>query len=187
MKNYYEILEVNPKASNEVIKKAHQVLIKKYHPDLYTGEKKIQAEKKLKDINEAYKILSDNFLREQYDTELEKENSYKYSNNMQYMNNQENSRYQKKSRNNKRTIEENYYEQEQQPEERKNNVGTFAGLVDLTKALFSNMPKREKGKKEIKKEDLIAAGLTAIIILALGVILWFIPATNGFIRSLWPF
>ena len=26
MKNYYEILEVNPRASEEVIKKAHQVI-----------------------------------------------------------------------------------------------------------------------------------------------------------------
>ena len=37
MKNYYEILEVNPRASEEVIKKAHQVLIKKYHPDSTQG------------------------------------------------------------------------------------------------------------------------------------------------------
>ena len=37
MKNYYEILEVKPRASEEVIKKANQVLIKKYHQDLYVG------------------------------------------------------------------------------------------------------------------------------------------------------
>ena len=73
MKNYYEILEVNPKASKEVIKKAHQVLIKKYHPDLYVGAERFDAEQKVKDINEAYKILSDDFLREQYDNELKKE------------------------------------------------------------------------------------------------------------------
>ena len=35
MKNYYEILEVNPRASELLIGEAHQVLIKKYHPDLY--------------------------------------------------------------------------------------------------------------------------------------------------------
>ena len=38
MKNYYEILEVNKKASKEVIEKAYKVLVKKYHPDLYTGQ-----------------------------------------------------------------------------------------------------------------------------------------------------
>ena len=39
MKNYYDLLEVTPKASKEIIEKAYRVLIKKYHPDLYQGEK----------------------------------------------------------------------------------------------------------------------------------------------------
>ena len=39
MKNYYEILEVNPKASKEVIEKSYFVLVNRYHPDLYTWEK----------------------------------------------------------------------------------------------------------------------------------------------------
>ena len=64
MKKYYEILEVNPNASIEIIEKAYKVLARKYHPDLYEGEEKIYAEKKMRDINEAYKILSDEFLRE---------------------------------------------------------------------------------------------------------------------------
>ena len=50
MKNYYEILEVNPRASEEVIKKAHQVLIKKYHPDLYVGVEREKAEEKIRNI-----------------------------------------------------------------------------------------------------------------------------------------
>ena len=40
MKNYYEILEVNRKASKEIIEKAYRVLAKKYHPDQFLGEKK---------------------------------------------------------------------------------------------------------------------------------------------------
>ena len=47
MKNYYDILEVSPKASKEVIEKAYRVLAKKYHPDRYTGDKKKIAEEKL--------------------------------------------------------------------------------------------------------------------------------------------
>ena len=78
MKKYYEILEVNPKASIEVIEKAYKVLVKKYHPDAYEGEGKIYAEQRLRDINEAYKILSDEFLREQYDAELQKETTFNY-------------------------------------------------------------------------------------------------------------
>jgi hypothetical protein len=37
------------------------------------------------------------------------------------------------------------------------------------------------------REDFIAAGLTLLIMLLLGVILWFIPVTNGFVRSILPF
>ncbi len=73
MKNYYEILEVNKKASKEVIEKAYKVLVKKYHPDLYTGQKKNYAEEKIKEINEAYSVLTDEFMKEQYDAELEKQ------------------------------------------------------------------------------------------------------------------
>ena len=67
MKNYYDLLEVTPKASTEIIEKAYKVLIKKYHPDLYNGEERIYAEKKTRELNEAYHILSNEFLREQYD------------------------------------------------------------------------------------------------------------------------
>ena len=61
MKDYYGILEVNSNASNEIIEKAYKTLVKKYHPDLYSSVQKIEAEKRLKDINEAYHILSDKF------------------------------------------------------------------------------------------------------------------------------
>ena len=62
MKNYYDLLEVTPKASKEIIEKAYKVLIKKYHPDLYKGEERIYAENKTRDLNEAYRILTSDFL-----------------------------------------------------------------------------------------------------------------------------
>lgn len=177
MKKYYEILEVHPKASREVIKKAHQVLIKKYHPDLYSGEERINAEQRIKDINEAYKILSDEFLREQYDIELEKETQFDrlYRDSINVKN-------QNYSTNEKAT------EYEEKDEERVESykVGTFKSIMDIIKTLFQNKPK-VKSIKEIKREDYIAAGLTLIIMIILGVILWFIPATNGFVRSILPF
>ena len=75
MKNYYEILEVNPNASAEVIEKAYKVLAKKYHPDLQLDvRKRAQAEKKLKELNEAYDVLSDQLLKDKYDREIEQEN-----------------------------------------------------------------------------------------------------------------
>ena len=64
--NYYEILEVSTNASKEVIKNAYRALIKKYHPDSYTGNKQY-AENKLKEINEAYEVLSDDNKRLLYD------------------------------------------------------------------------------------------------------------------------
>ena len=69
--NYYEILEVSTKASPEIVKKAYITLVKKYHPDLQDDSKKEEYENKLKKINEAYEVLSDETKRKKYDLELE--------------------------------------------------------------------------------------------------------------------
>ena len=68
--NYYEILKVSKNANQEQIKNAYKLLVKKYHPDLYVGDKEF-AEKKLREINEAYKILSDFDTKKEYDKYLE--------------------------------------------------------------------------------------------------------------------
>lgn len=177
MKNYYEILEVNPKASKEVMEKAYRVLVKRYHPDLYVGEERIYAEQKIRDINEAYKILTDDFLRGQYDAELQKEIQYNMNYGQQENEMEQGNAYIRKEKRQK--------SEEQESTSRPHKVGTFMSLVDLSKTIFSNVPKN--GIKNIKREDLIAAGLTLLIVLILGVILWFIPATNGFMRSILPF
>ncbi|MES3004688.1 MAG: molecular chaperone DnaJ [Patescibacteria group bacterium] len=63
MKNYYEILGVDKKASKDEIKKAFRTLAHKHHPDKKSGD-----DAKFKEINEAYSILSDDKKRQQYDT-----------------------------------------------------------------------------------------------------------------------
>ena len=68
--NYYEILQVNQNASNEIIEKAYKTLAKKYHPDLCEQENKKEAEEILKKINEAYETLSDSSKRKLYDQNL---------------------------------------------------------------------------------------------------------------------
>lgn len=73
MKSYYEILEVDKNASQEVIEKAYKALAKKYHPDLQQGAKKQEYAEKMKIINQAYDILSDSYKREQYDQRLQNE------------------------------------------------------------------------------------------------------------------
>jgi curved DNA-binding protein CbpA len=66
VKNYYEILGVNRKASSEDIRKGFRRLAVQYHPD-HNPESVAEAEVKFKDINEAYSVLSDDLKRWQYD------------------------------------------------------------------------------------------------------------------------
>ena len=64
-KDYYKILEVDDKANSGEIKKNYRRLAKKYHPDTHPNDK--IAEKKFKDISEAYNVLSDSQKRQKYD------------------------------------------------------------------------------------------------------------------------
>jgi curved DNA-binding protein CbpA len=68
MKNYYQILEVSPDASQEIIKEQYRFLVQAWHPDRFsTPAQKIKAEEKIKEINAAYKILRDPTKRAEYD------------------------------------------------------------------------------------------------------------------------
>jgi curved DNA-binding protein len=64
-KDYYKILGVDKKASQEDIKKAYRKLAVKYHPDKNKDNK--VAEEKFKQINEANEVLSDPEKRKKYD------------------------------------------------------------------------------------------------------------------------
>lgn len=66
---YYEVLGVSKSASQEEIKSAYKKLVKKYHPDIYRGDK-IFAEKKTKEINEAYDTLSNINKKNEYDLSI---------------------------------------------------------------------------------------------------------------------
>ena len=65
-KDYYEVLGVEKTATADEIKKAYRKLAKKYHPDANSDNKE-EAEKKFKEIAEAYEVLSDDTKRKQYD------------------------------------------------------------------------------------------------------------------------
>lgn len=66
-KNYYAILEVNRKSSDQDIKLNFRRLAKEYHPD---KNKSKDAEEKFKDINEAYAILMDPEKKRKYDRQV---------------------------------------------------------------------------------------------------------------------
>jgi len=65
-KDYYETLGVPRDADAPEIKKAYRKLARKFHPDVNPGDD--EAEKRFKDIQEAYAVLSDPEKRKQYNT-----------------------------------------------------------------------------------------------------------------------
>jgi hypothetical protein len=64
-KNLYEILELKNTATKEAIKKAYRELVLKYHPDKNSNGS--VAAEKFRAVHEAYRILGNAELREQYD------------------------------------------------------------------------------------------------------------------------
>jgi hypothetical protein len=65
MPSYYEILEVNPGATQEEIKKSFRHLALKYHPDKNKNSE--ESKQKFMKIVEAYEVLSDEQARKTYD------------------------------------------------------------------------------------------------------------------------
>jgi curved DNA-binding protein len=63
--DYYKILGVDKNADEKEIKKAYRKLARQYHPDMNPGD--ANSEKKFKEINEAYEVLSDADKRAKYD------------------------------------------------------------------------------------------------------------------------
>jgi len=64
-RDYYEILGVDRNADESAIKKAYRRLAIKYHPDRNPGDR--EAAERMKEINEAYAVLSDPHKRKLYD------------------------------------------------------------------------------------------------------------------------
>ncbi len=71
MRDYYAILGVDRQAGDEDIKTAFRKLAKNYHPDRNPGD--AWAERRFKEVNEAYETLADETRRAGYDAEIEAE------------------------------------------------------------------------------------------------------------------
>jgi DnaJ-class molecular chaperone len=63
-RDYYKTLGVERNASEAQIKSAYRKLARKYHPDVNPNNK--DAERRFKEINEAYQVLSDREKRKKY-------------------------------------------------------------------------------------------------------------------------
>jgi curved DNA-binding protein CbpA len=74
-KDYYQILEINPDADSNMIRRAYRLLALRYHPDMPTG-----SEEKMIEITEAYNVLIDPEKRKYFDKEYySRKNVYVYS------------------------------------------------------------------------------------------------------------
>jgi len=80
MNDYYQILEVEPNATQEQIKAQYRLLVQVWHPDRFVSpETKAKAEERTKQINEAYGVLSNPIKRGDYDfTRRNSQGGYNY-------------------------------------------------------------------------------------------------------------
>ena len=169
MKNYYEILEVNTNASQEVIEKAYKVLSKKYHPDTWPSNKAYWAEDRFKEIAEAYYILSNTDLRRDYDIKIGVNNSFETKYNALYDENEK-----LKSEINNIKTNNNFKNNSS-----KNNVQSY--FKKYTRNLTSLIKNEINVSPEERSNNLKALILTIIIISILVFIFWKVPFLHNFL------
>ncbi|MBR4748772.1 MAG: DnaJ domain-containing protein [Abditibacteriota bacterium] len=73
-KNFYEILDIEETASKDTVKKQYHKLVRQYHPDI--AKNLHDANEKFIALNEAYRTLKDDVLREAYDFGLAQAREY---------------------------------------------------------------------------------------------------------------
>ena len=75
-RDYYQVLGVNRDATPQTIKEAYRRLAFQYHPD--QNRENLSAVERMKEINEAYAVLSDPKKRKDYDTYHEQYGTHGY-------------------------------------------------------------------------------------------------------------
>jgi|KBSMisStandDraft_5_1062788.scaffolds.fasta_scaffold18277_3 curved DNA-binding protein CbpA len=72
MRTHYETLGIPREASSGWVKRSYRCLVKIYHPDRFPSDsaEKAEAEKRIRDIDEAYSVLSKPPIRACYDATL---------------------------------------------------------------------------------------------------------------------
>ena len=195
MQNYYQILQVDKNASEEMIEKAYKLLAKKYHPDIQPEDKKDWAEEKFKQINEAYSVLSDTQKRIEYDKKFEIKDTEIYQKYEQLLeqnnllkNQLEYLRIKLDGLNSSPTItgvkgDFNHSNSQKQTTSYQSNSNKKNAFVENSSRISNNLYNtitKTKGKK-----DFIAFFLTLLIFVAIFLILWLIPFTKKYLISLY--
>lgn len=196
MANYYEILEVSEKASKEVIEKAYRVLAKKYHPDGKPQEEKAKAEQRMKQINEAYDVLSNEEKRRKYDSDLQWQKQQEEDRKRQEEQRKMQETYEQMLQEERAINKQNGEERNQEVAQNKSYATNENSRMASAKAIHSQMQRayrqayndywRSKGYKIKEKwtwkktKDLLKAlGIILLIIL----FLWFFPPTHQMLVS----
>ena len=170
MKNYYEILEVNEHASQEIIQKVYKILAKKYHPDTQNTDKKISAEK-FKELAEAYEVLSNEESRMKYDEQLQSFKDLQESATIQELQN-----YCIRLENELSAFKTNVSRFEQI----RNKAYNDAYINTLRKSGFK--VKQKLTFKQFMK-NIMVWSLTAVIVSIIAVIVWNIPSLKEWFLS----
>ncbi len=165
-KNYYDILQINQNASPEIIEKAYKTLAKKYHPDLQEENNKKEAEEILKEINEAYEILSNPDKKALYDQNLKNETISQENYDKMYVQNEE-LEYKKRQ-----------LQYQEQMEQARQKAYHDAYIQDL-----KNRGYRIKYKKSIK--DYLKGIISIIIVIIILILLWHVPFIQNFFMNLY--
>ena len=176
MKTLYEILEVSQTASKEVIEKAYKTLVKKYHPDLQSEEDKKQAERTMKQLNEAYEILSDDEKRKEYDQTLEEARKQEE----QYKQSQEQVSQEELRKENHKTKEEIRKSKQMERKKKKNMQAEYeARYQNAYENYLRSLGYKIKYKWTWKNyRDFF---ITIAIIIGICAILWFFPLTHNWL------
>lgn len=174
MKNYYEILEVDKNASEEVIEKAYKTLAKKYHPDLQNNS---DCQDKMRQINEAYEILSNDFKRREYDEKIKRQSvSIEEYNRII----QENNRLKKDL---KRVVNQREMSQNQGQLEEMSIMQRY--YEQIKKATKQPQMRYERKKTKISLEKIKKIVIYIAILIGIGLVLAIVPFTRKFFINLY--
>ena len=173
-KNYYEILEVDKNASEEVIEKAYKTLAKKYHPDLQNNS---DCQDKMRQINEAYEILSNDFKRREYDEKIKRQSvSIEEYNRII----QENNRLKKDL---KRVVNQREMSQNQGRLEEMSIMQRY--YEQIKKATKQPQMRYERKKTKISLEKIKKIVIYIAILIGIGLVLAIVPFTRKFFINLY--